>query len=109
ADTPGFRIVRNIQVMGDANEGYPTHAEVAFEDCRVPVGNRLGAEGSGFIIAQDRLGPGRIHHCMRWIGICSRVFELMCERAATRHVAPFRLLGSRQMVQEWIADSRAEI
>jgi alkylation response protein AidB-like acyl-CoA dehydrogenase len=75
----------------------------------VPQTNRLGAEGEGFVIAQQRLGPGRIHHCMRWIGICERAFSLMCSRAAARELSPGRALGSRQMVQEWIAESRAEI
>ncbi len=108
-DTPGFRILRNISIMGDAGSDYSSHAEVVFEDCRVPQSNRLGAVGHGFAIAQERLGPGRIHHCMRWIGICERAFDLLCRRAASRELAPGRLLGSRQIVQEWIADSRAEI
>jgi alkylation response protein AidB-like acyl-CoA dehydrogenase len=63
----------------------------------------------GFIIAQQRLGPGRIHHCMRWIGICERAFDLMCRHAATREIAPGKPLGTKQMVQQWIAESRAEI
>jgi alkylation response protein AidB-like acyl-CoA dehydrogenase len=75
----------------------------------VPLGNLLGREGVGFRIAQERLGPGRIHHCMRWIGICERAFEMMCEHAAKRELSPGVLLGSRQSVQEWIAESRAEI
>ncbi len=108
-NTPGFRLVRNISIMGDPGSDYSSHAEVVFENCRVPQTNRLGAEGAGFAIAQERLGPGRIHHCMRWIGICERAFDLMCRRAATRELAPGRPLGSRQMVQEWIAESRAEI
>jgi acyl-CoA dehydrogenase len=108
-DTPGFRRVRNINVMGEPGEGWSSHAEVVLEGCRVPAENLLGQEGMGFAIAQDRLGPGRIHHCMRWLGICERAFELMCERAAKREVAPGKPLGTRQMVQEWVADSRAEI
>jgi alkylation response protein AidB-like acyl-CoA dehydrogenase len=109
AGTPGFRIVRNVSVMGEVGAGYGTHAEVAYEDCRVPESNRLGPEGAGFVIAQERLGPGRIHHCMRWIGICERAFDLMCERAVRREVAPGRPLGTRQIVQAWIAEARAEI
>lgn len=108
-DTPGFKIVRNIPIMGEAGEDYFSHAEIRFEDCRVPVGNRLGGEGDGFVLAQERLGPGRIHHCMRWIGICERAFDMMCERAATRELAPGRPLASRQSVQHEVAVSRAEI
>jgi alkylation response protein AidB-like acyl-CoA dehydrogenase len=108
-DTPGFKRVRNIPVAGEAGEGWASHAEVLLENVRVPVDNRLGEEGMGFVIAQDRLGPGRIHHCMRWLGICERAFDLMCERAASRQLSPGKPLGTRQMVQEWIADSRAEI
>ncbi|HET6764180.1 MAG TPA: acyl-CoA dehydrogenase family protein, partial [Longimicrobiaceae bacterium] len=109
AGTPGFRIVRNIPVMGDVGEDYFSHAEVRFEGCRVPVENRIGAEGAGFLLAQDRLGPGRIHHCMRWIGICERALDLMCRRAAERELAPGQPLASRQAVQHWIAECRAEI
>jgi alkylation response protein AidB-like acyl-CoA dehydrogenase len=109
SNTPGFRRVRNLPVMGEAGADYFSHAEVLFENCRVPQANRLGGEGEGFVIAQQRLGPGRIHHCMRWLGICQRAFELMCRRAATREIAPGQLLGGQQMVQEWVADSRAEI
>ena len=108
-DTPGFRLVRNISVMGDSGEDYASHAEIAYEGCRVPRANLLGAEGAGFLLAQERLGPGRIHHCMRWIGICERAMDLMCRRAATRELSPGKPLGSKQVIQEWIADSRAEI
>ncbi|HYR10345.1 MAG TPA: acyl-CoA dehydrogenase family protein [Longimicrobium sp.] len=108
-DTPGFRLVRNISIMGEAGEGYFSHAEVTYTDCRVPVSNLIGAEGSGFRLAQERLGPGRIHHCMRWIGIAERAFDLMCRRAAERELAPGEPLGSKQAVQHWIAESRAEI
>lgn len=107
--TPGFQIVRNTNVMGDEGSDYASHAEVSYENCRVPRSNLLGREGEGFTIAQERLGPGRIHHCMRWIGICERAFELMCEYAARRELSPGVVLGSRQSVQEWIAESRAEI
>lgn len=109
ADTPGFRHVRRIPIMGDLGYGWQSHSEIAYEDCRVPVENLLGREGLGFLIAQERLGPGRIHHCMRWLGICERAFDLMCGRAARREVSPNRLLATQQVVQHWIAESRAEI
>jgi acyl-CoA dehydrogenase len=108
-DTAGFKRVRNTSVMGEVGSDYASHAEILFDNCRVPQSNRLGPEGAGFVIAQERLGPGRIHHCMRWIGICERAFDLMCAWAATRHTAPDRTLGSRQIAQVWIAESRAEI
>ena len=107
--TPGFEIVSNISVMGDRGSDYASHAEVRYTNCRVPQANLLGKEGEGFAIAQERLGPGRIHHCMRWIGICERAFDLMCAYAARRELAPGVALGSKQTVQEWIAESRAEI
>jgi acyl-CoA dehydrogenase len=107
--TAGFQIVRNISVMGDEGSDYASHAEVRYEDCRVPQSKLLGREGEGFTIAQQRLGPGRIHHCMRWIGICERAFDLMCSYASHRELSPGVLLASRQNVQEWIAESRAEI
>jgi len=107
--TTGFTLVRNISVMGEEGSDYASHAEVRYENCRVPQTNLLGKEGEGFAIAQKRLGPGRIHHCMRWIGICERAFDLMCSYAAKRELSPGVLLGSRQNVQEWIAESRAEI
>jgi alkylation response protein AidB-like acyl-CoA dehydrogenase len=106
---PGFQIVRNISVMGDEGSDYASHAEVRYENCRVPQSNLLGSEGEGFAIAQERLGPGRIHHCMRWIGICERAFDLMCSYAARRELSPGVSLASKQNVQEWIAESRAEI
>ena len=108
-DTEGFRLVRNVSVMGEEGSDYASHAEVRYENCRVPLSNLLGREGHGFIIAQERLGPGRIHHCMRWVGICERAFDMMCEHAAHRQLSPGVLLGSRQSVQAWIAESRAEI
>ncbi len=108
-DTPGFEIVQNLPVMGERGEGWMSHAEVRLSGARVPASNRIGDEGAGFLLAQERLGPGRIHHCVRWLGICGRAFDLMCERAATRELSPGRPLGSRQIVQEWIAESRAEI
>jgi len=95
--------------MGHEGEDYLSHAEIRYENCRVPQQNLLGQEGEGFTLAQQRLGPGRIHHCMRWIGICERAFEMMCSYAARRQLAPGQPLASRQIVQEWIAESRAEI
>jgi alkylation response protein AidB-like acyl-CoA dehydrogenase len=108
-DSKGFELVRNISVMGEAGDDYASHAEVRYHDVRVPVANLLGHEGAGFLIAQERLGPGRIHHCMRWIGICERAFELMCARAAARELSPGKALGTKQIVQAWVAESRAEI
>jgi alkylation response protein AidB-like acyl-CoA dehydrogenase len=108
-DTPGFRLVRNISVMGSAGGGYASHGEVKYENCRVPVENLLGEEGGGFLIAQERLGPGRIHHCMRWIGICDRAFDLMCRRANARSLGEGKTVATKQIVQAWIAESRAEI
>ena len=108
-DTPGFHIERNISVMGEAHGGWNSHAEVWYENVRVPVANLIGEEGKGFALAQMRLGPGRIHHCMRWVGICERAFDILCTRAARREVAPGRLLGSQGMVQAWVAECRAEI
>jgi alkylation response protein AidB-like acyl-CoA dehydrogenase len=108
-DTPGFRRVRNISIMGHAGEGYPSHSEIAYERCRVPLGNLLGEQGAGFTIAQERLGPGRIHHCMRWLGICDRAFELMCKRAASRRIDAEETLAQKGIIQTWIAESRAHI
>ncbi|MGN6257524.1 MAG: acyl-CoA dehydrogenase family protein [Solirubrobacterales bacterium] len=105
-DTPGFNLVRPISVMGHA--GGPGHCEIRYEDCRVPKEFLLGERGAGFAIAQDRLGPGRIHHCMRAIGTAERAHELMCRRANERSAfgGP---LGDKQFVQESIAASRMEI
>ena len=108
-DTPGYEIVGNLSVMGGRGSDWASHAEVSYQGARVPLGNLLGAEGAGFALAQQRLGPGRIHHCMRWIGICERAFDLMCRHAVTRELSPGQLLGTRQMVQQWVAESRAEI
>lgn len=108
-DNPGYKLVRNIPVMGETGEGYFSHGEVKFENCRVPQNNLIGKEGEGFTLAQERLGPGRIHHCMRWIGICERAFDMMCKRAVSRELSPGVTLASKQSVQNWIAESRAEI
>jgi len=108
--TPGFNPVRNISVMGHAGSDYFSHAEILFQSCRVPAANLLGPEGHGFVIAQERLGPGRIHHCMRWIGVCERAFDLMCSRARKRAISPDgRTLATKQIIQSWIAESAAEI
>jgi acyl-CoA dehydrogenase len=104
-DAPGFRIERGIEVMGEA---YNHHAEVRYEDVRVPVTNRLGPEGAGFLIAQERLGPGRIHHCMRWLGVAERAFELMCRQATEREVFG-STLARKANIQDWVAEARAEI
>ena len=108
-DTPGFELVGNLSVMGQRGGDWASHGEVAYHGARVPLANLLGAEGMGFVIAQERLGPGRIHHCMRWIGICERALDLLCRHAVARELAPGKPLGTRQLVQSWIAESRAEI
>ena len=107
--TPGFQLVRNIPVMGEAGGGYYSHAEIRYNQCRVPYENLLGREGDGFAIAQSRLGPGRIHHCMRWLGICERAFDMMCSYAAQRMMSPGKPLAEKQVIQIWIAELRAEI
>jgi acyl-CoA dehydrogenase len=108
-DNPGYRLIRNIPIMGDVGGDYLSHGEVRFTNCKVPVTNLIGEAGKGFALAQARLGPGRIHHCMRWIGICERAFDLMCKRAVTRKVSSEKFLADQQMIQFWIAESRAEI
>ena len=84
------------------------HAEIKFEDCRIPVANRIGEEGEGFLLAQKRLSGGRIHHAMRWVGQCESAFDMMCERAVSRHVRG-ALLAEKQMVQDFVAQSSVEI
>jgi acyl-CoA dehydrogenase len=105
-DTPGFNLIRAVSVMGHAGGG--GHCEIRYDDCRVPVTNCLGPESGGFMIAQARLGPGRIHHCMRAIGVAERAFEIMCRHANTR-VAFGGPIGEKQFVQDWVATSRMEI
>lgn len=105
-DTPGFRIERAVSVMGHVGGG--GHCEIRYENCRVPASNLLGPLHGGFMIAQARLGPGRIHHCMRALGMAERAFELMCRYANTRR-AFGSALGDKQFVQEWIATSRMEL
>jgi len=108
-DTPGYRLIRNISIMGDEGEDYLSHGEVEFVNCRVPVTHLIGEEGAGFQLAQVRLGPGRIHHCMRWIGICERALGMMCDRAIERELNPGHSLAMQQTIQNWIAESAAEI
>jgi acyl-CoA dehydrogenase len=107
ADTAGIE-VEPVPVLGHRGRGWTTHCEVRYHGVRVPVDNLLGERGDGFRIAQKRLGPGRIHHVMRWLGQMQRAFELLCERALEREAfgAP---LAEKQTVQNWIADSAAEI
>jgi acyl-CoA dehydrogenase len=108
-DTPGVERLRNISVMGEVGSGWGSHAEMRYNGVRVPKANLLGPAGQGFAIAQNRLGPGRIHHCMRWLGICERAFDLMCRYAVKREIAPGRALADQQTIQNWVAESRAEI
>jgi acyl-CoA dehydrogenase len=105
-DTPGVTIVRNLPVFGYVDQ--EGHAEVLFEDARVPASNLIANEGDGFMIAQARLGPGRIHHCMRSIGAAERALELMCVRAATRETFGMPV-AYRANIQDWIAEARIEI
>jgi len=105
-DAKGFNLVRSVSVMGHTAGG--GHCEIRYEDCRVPITSTLGPEGGGFMIAQARLGPGRIHHCMRAIGAAERAIEMMCRRANTR-VAFGEPLAKKQFVQEMIATSRMEV
>jgi acyl-CoA dehydrogenase len=105
-DTPGLQIVRNLPVFGYVDQ--EGHAEIVFDDVRVPASNLIGNEGDGFLISQARLGPGRIHHCMRTIGAAERALELMCARAAAR-VTFGQPVATRANIQDWIAESRIEI
>jgi acyl-CoA dehydrogenase len=107
ADTPGLEI-EPVAVFGHRGRGWSTHCEVVYTGVRVPVENTLGEPGEGFVIAQKRLGPGRIHHAMRWLGQMQRAFELMCRRSLEREAFGSRL-ADKQTVQNWIADSAAEI
>ena len=107
-DTPGVEIVRGMQVLGYDDHDHGGHAEMVFRDVRVPASNLIAGEGDGFFIAQARLGPGRIHHCMRSIGMAERAIELMCERVEGR-VTFGRPLADQGVIREWIASSRIEI
>jgi len=107
-DAPGVEVVRNVEHMGGDQRFNHGEPEVYYHDTRVPADNLLGRRGQGFAIAQMRLGPGRIHHCMRWLGQANRAFRMMCERATQREIGAERL-ADKQTVQNWIADSKAEI
>ncbi|HLN16251.1 MAG TPA: acyl-CoA dehydrogenase family protein [Acidimicrobiales bacterium] len=110
-DTPGVDIVRDVPTMHDPETvfgRFGNHAEIVYRDVRVPVENLIGREGEGFALAQARLGPGRIHHCMRWLGQSRRAFDMLCERAVSRY-AHGSLLSDKQTVQNWVAESLAEM
>ncbi|MFC0849241.1 acyl-CoA dehydrogenase family protein [Streptomyces noboritoensis] len=107
-DTPGVEVRRAMQVYGYEDHSHGGHAEVVFHGARVPVENLVGEEGGGFAIAQARLGPGRIHHCMRLIGMAERAIELMCRRAVAR-TAFGKPIAQQGVVQEWIADARVAV
>ena len=110
-DTPGRDIVRDVPTMEHPQRvvgKYGGHAEILYEDVRVARDALLGGEGAGFLIAQQRLVPGRIHHCMRWLGVSRRAFDMLCERATYR-CAHGAMLGEKQTVQNWIADSAAQM
>ncbi|MDL9978463.1 acyl-CoA dehydrogenase family protein [Microbacterium sp. ASV49] len=106
--TPGVAVVRGMHVLGYDDHEHGGHAEVVFDDVRVPTSNLIAGEGMGFAIAQARLGPGRIHHCMRAIGVAERAIELMCERADSRE-AFGRKLSEQGVVRSWIADARVQV
>jgi acyl-CoA dehydrogenase len=111
ADTPGVNILRDVATMEHPKDEFGKlggHAEILYEDVRIPMENRLGAEGEGFLISQRRLYPGRIHHCMRWLGVARRAFDMLCERATYRQ-AHGKVLAEHQTVQNWIADSAAQM
>jgi acyl-CoA dehydrogenase len=110
-DTPGVKLVRDVPNMEHPTEHFGMlggHTEILYEDVRLPADALLGAEGDGFLIAQHRLVPGRIHHCMRWLGVARRAFDMLCERAVYRPVRG-GLLRDKQTVQNWIADSSAQM
>jgi acyl-CoA dehydrogenase len=107
-DTPGLEVVRGMHVFGFHDRDHGGHAELRFTDVRVPASNLIGGEGEGFAIAQARLGPGRIHHCMRSIGLAERAVELMCERALSRSTFG-KPIAQQGVVQDWIAESRVRL
>jgi acyl-CoA dehydrogenase len=111
ADTPGVNVLRDVPTMEHPQDEfgkYGGHAEILYEDVRVPREALLGSEGAGFLIAQHRLGPGRIHHCMRWLGVSRRAFDMLCERSLVREAHGSKL-SEKQTVQNWIADSAAQM
>jgi acyl-CoA dehydrogenase len=110
-DTPGVRILRDVPTMENPVEHFGLfggHAEILYEDVRVPYENLVGHEGEGFVLAQKRLGPGRIHHAMRWLGQSRRAFDMLCERAVSRYTHG-SVLADKQTIQNWVADSMAEM
>lgn len=109
ANTSGFRIIRNVPVMGHAGAGYFSHAEVAFEQCRVPISHTIGSPGEGFKLAQHRLGPGRVHHCMRWLGVAQRCFEIMCHHVKNRPITATRCLADQDLIKTKVAQCYAKI
>jgi len=108
-DTPGYKRIRNIPVMGHSGSGYFSHSEVSFENCKVPANHLIGERGHGFKMAQQRLGPGRIQHCMRWIGIAKRCFDLMCKHSLQRQITPTSRLADQAIMQAKIAESFAAL
>ncbi len=108
-ETTGYEFLRNIPVMGHVGQGAFSHAEIQFRSCRIPDRFRLGRVGDGFKLAQSRLGPGRIHHCMRWLGICQRSLDMMIARAAERSISRSKVLLDSDICRAWIAESAAEI
>jgi acyl-CoA dehydrogenase len=110
-DTPGVDILRDVPTMEHPVEHFGVfggHSEIIYRDVRVPYENLIGDEGSGFVLAQKRLGPGRIHHCMRWLGQSRRAFDMLCERAVSRYTHG-SYLAEKQTIQNWVADSMAEM
>lgn len=107
-DTPGLEVVRGMHVFGFHDRDHGGHAELRFTDVRVPATNLIGGEGEGFAIAQARLGPGRIHHCMRSIGLAERAVEMMCDRALSRTTFG-KPIAQQGVVQDWIAESRVRL
>ncbi len=108
-ETKGFELIRNLPIMGEQGSGYFSHAEVEFNQCRVAKENLIGERGRGFALAQTRLGPGRIHHCMRWLGICRRVLNEMINYTKQRSINSSQTLSDMQTIQNWMAESAAEI
>ncbi len=109
ADTPGMKLIRNIPVMGHSGHGYFSHGEIEFKDCHIPVNNLIGKAGQGFKLAQHRLGPGRIHHCMRWIGVANRCFDLMCKHVKNRQITDQQVLADQALIQAKVADAYTSI
>ncbi len=108
-NTKGLHLVRNVPVMGQAGHGYFSHGELNFVECFVPDEYVLGTPGKGFQLAQDRLGPGRIHHGMRWIGICHRMLDLICKRVVRRSVSSEKTLGDSDVIRTWIAELKSSL